>query len=70
MAEVGYMSVAPHNPNGPLAIVQNAHLAATIPNFLILETIGSPDFLRAASSLRSRSALGRHFPSSRPAGAR
>lgn len=47
MAEVGYMNVAPHNPNGPLAIAQNAHLAAAIPNFLILETIGSPDFLAA-----------------------
>jgi galactonate dehydratase len=47
MAEVGYLSVAPHNPNGPLAIAQNAHLAASIPNFLILETIGSPDFLAA-----------------------
>ena len=47
MAEVGYMSVAPHNPNGPLAIAHNAHLAASIPNFLILETIGSPDFQAA-----------------------
>jgi len=47
MAEVGTMTVAPHNPNGPLAIAQNAHLAASIPNFLILETIGSPEFLRA-----------------------
>jgi galactonate dehydratase len=47
MAEVGYMSVAPHNPNGALAIVQNAHLAAAIPNFLILETLGSPGHLAA-----------------------
>ena len=47
LAEVGYMSVAPHNPNGPLAMAQNAHLAAAIPNFLILETIGAPEFLAA-----------------------
>jgi galactonate dehydratase len=43
MAEVATMSVAPHNPNGPLAIAQSAHLAAAIPNFLILETLGSPE---------------------------
>jgi galactonate dehydratase len=49
MAEARYMTVAPHNPNGPLAIAQNAHVCAVIPNFLILETIGSPEFLRAAA---------------------
>jgi galactonate dehydratase len=41
MAETAYISVAPHNPNGPLALVQSAHVAAAIPNFLILETLGS-----------------------------
>jgi galactonate dehydratase len=49
MAEVGTMSVAPHNPNGPLALAQNAHLAASIPNFLILEMIGSPEHLAACA---------------------
>jgi galactonate dehydratase len=49
MAEVCTMSVAPHNPNGPLALAQNAHLAAAIPNFLILETLGSPEYHAACA---------------------
>jgi len=39
MAEAFYVSVAPHNPMGPLATVVNVHLAASIPNFLILEYV-------------------------------
>jgi len=41
MAEAHYIGMAPHNPNGPLATVMNLHFAAAIPNFFILETIGS-----------------------------
>jgi len=41
MAEAHYIGMAPHNPNGPLATIMNLHYAAAIPNFLILETIGS-----------------------------
>ena len=41
LAEASYVSVAPHNPNGPVASLASMHLAASIPNFLILETIGS-----------------------------
>jgi len=37
MAEAFYVTVAPHNPMGPLATAVNVHLAACIPNFLILE---------------------------------
>jgi galactonate dehydratase len=37
IAEAHYVTVAPHNPMGPLATVINVHLAACIPNFLILE---------------------------------
>jgi galactonate dehydratase len=37
MAEVYHVQVAPHNPNGPIATAASAHLAASIPNFLILE---------------------------------
>jgi galactonate dehydratase len=33
--------MAPHNPNGPLATAMNLHYAAAIPNFFILEMIGS-----------------------------
>jgi galactonate dehydratase len=43
LAEAEYISFAPHNPNGPIATVANVHLAASIPNFLILETIGSEE---------------------------
>lgn len=42
LAEAHYIGMAPHNPNGPLATVMNLHYAAAIPNFFILETIGSP----------------------------
>jgi galactonate dehydratase len=38
MAETSYVKVAPHNPNGPIATAASVHLAASIPNFLILET--------------------------------
>jgi galactonate dehydratase len=43
LAESEYISIAPHNPNGPVATVASLHLAASIPNFLILETIGSDE---------------------------
>lgn len=41
LAEAHYIGMAPHNPNGPLATIMNLHFAAAIPNFFILETIGS-----------------------------
>ena len=41
MAEAHYIGMAPHNPNGPLATMMNLQFAATIPNFYMLETIGS-----------------------------
>jgi galactonate dehydratase len=41
LAEAHYVGLAPHNPNGPLATVMNLHFAASIPNFFILETVGS-----------------------------
>jgi galactonate dehydratase len=37
MAEASYMSVAPHNPCGPVATAVNVHFAASTTNFLILE---------------------------------
>ena len=43
LAEAEYVSLAPHNPNGPVATCAAVHLAAAIPNFLILETIGSEE---------------------------
>jgi galactonate dehydratase len=41
MAEAHYIGMAPHNPNGPVATMMNLQFAATIPNFYMLETIGS-----------------------------
>jgi len=37
LAEAEYVTVAPHNPMGPLATAVNAQFAATAPTFLILE---------------------------------
>ncbi|MBI2940237.1 MAG: galactonate dehydratase [Chloroflexi bacterium] len=39
MAEAFYVTVAPHNPMGPVATAANVQLAACIPNFLVLEYI-------------------------------
>jgi galactonate dehydratase len=36
-AQVHQVSVAPHNPAGPVSTMAGVHVAATIPNFLILE---------------------------------
>ena len=44
MAEACYVAVAPHNPNGPVATAASVHLAATIPNFLILELAHSEPY--------------------------
>lgn len=41
LAEAHYVSLAPHNPNGPVATAAAAHLLASIPNCFMLETIGS-----------------------------
>ena len=37
MAEAHYVSVAPHNPCGPIATAANVHFAAGTQNFIILE---------------------------------
>ncbi|HLH73538.1 MAG TPA: enolase C-terminal domain-like protein, partial [Chloroflexota bacterium] len=37
LADTYYVSVAPHNSGGPLETLAAIHLAASIPNFLILE---------------------------------
>jgi galactonate dehydratase len=37
IAESFYVTVAPHNPMGPVATAVNVHFAACTPNFLILE---------------------------------
>ncbi len=39
IAEAHYVTVAPHNPCGPIATAVNVHFAAATHNFLILEYI-------------------------------
>ena len=41
MAETYYVTLAPHNPNGPVATAASVQLAATTPNFLLLETVAN-----------------------------
>ncbi len=36
-AETYHITIAPHNPYGPVALAASAHAAAAMPNFLILE---------------------------------
>ncbi|HVA01617.1 MAG TPA: mandelate racemase/muconate lactonizing enzyme family protein [Terriglobia bacterium] len=43
LAEAHYVSVAPHNCDGPLKTMAGVHLCANIPNFLILETFEDYD---------------------------
>lgn len=37
MADPHYVTIAPHNPNGPVCTAASIHVAASIPNFLIME---------------------------------
>jgi galactonate dehydratase len=39
LAEAEYVTVAPHNPLGPVSTAASVHLAATLPTFLILEYV-------------------------------
>lgn len=41
MAQTQYVTIAPHNPNGPVCSAASIHLAASIPNFLIMEEGGA-----------------------------
>ena len=43
MSEMYYMTVAPHNPLGPISLAACIQLDATIPNFLVQEHPGNPD---------------------------
>ncbi|KAA0969020.1 mandelate racemase/muconate lactonizing enzyme family protein [Aureimonas fodinaquatilis] len=50
LAETYQVSVAPHNPGGPLCTAASIQLAASIPNFLILEQIEPDRVLRNQAS--------------------
>jgi L-alanine-DL-glutamate epimerase-like enolase superfamily enzyme len=47
MAEAHYVQIAPHLYCGPIVAAANIQLAACIPNFLILESIGKMDGFHA-----------------------
>jgi galactonate dehydratase len=53
MAQSAYISVAPHNPNGPLATAASAHLSAAIPNLLMLERRGMKEDVARAEEVAS-----------------
>jgi len=44
MIEMNYGSVAPHNPLGPISLAACLQLDACIPNFLVQEHPGNPDY--------------------------
>jgi len=44
LAEAYYVQVAPHTPQGPISTAASAHLALSIPNFLILEFVRSAPY--------------------------
>ena len=37
LGDTGYITIAPHNPNGPICTAASMHVATSIPNFLIME---------------------------------
>ncbi|MDD5602916.1 MAG: galactonate dehydratase [Eubacteriales bacterium] len=43
MAEIYYMTIAPHNPLGPISLAACLQLDACTPNFLIQEYLGMPE---------------------------
>lgn len=48
LADTYYIPIAPHNPGGPICTLASMHLAAAIPNFLILEQMEEERALRDA----------------------
>jgi galactonate dehydratase len=49
-AETYQVALAPHNNSGPVATAASAHVAATLPNFIILETPSrAPEWLEDAT---------------------
>jgi galactonate dehydratase len=48
LADTYYLPIAPHNSSGPIATLLSVHLAASIPNFLVLEEIEPETELRDA----------------------
>ncbi len=51
LAEAAYVGMAPHNPNGPVCTAASVQISAAVPNFTILETIGSEDDARVGREI-------------------
>ncbi|MGQ0570020.1 MAG: galactonate dehydratase [Armatimonadota bacterium] len=66
MAEAYYVSVAPHNPLGPIATAACIHFALTTPNFLIQEAIRSDVPWRDAVATPPRVVDGHALPYTEP----
>ena len=52
LADMYYIPVAPHNPGGPICTAAAMHLAAAIPNFLVLEQMEPQRAFRDQASTR------------------
>jgi galactonate dehydratase len=52
LADTWYVTVAPHNPGGPICTAAAMHLAAAVPNFYILEQMEPQRELRDRASDR------------------
>ena len=50
LADMWYVPVAPHNPGGPICTAAAMHLAASVPNFFILEQMEPQRALRDRAS--------------------
>jgi galactonate dehydratase len=66
MAEAYYVSVAPHNPLGPIATAACIHFALATPNFLIQEAIRSDVPWRDQVVTPPRIVDGHALPNDRP----
>lgn len=61
MAQVYYVGLAPHNPNGPLSTAACVHVDACTPNFLIQEFVVSDAELRKAIQKEGMTLVDGHF---------
>ncbi|MDR1519931.1 MAG: mandelate racemase/muconate lactonizing enzyme family protein [Planctomycetota bacterium] len=61
MAETYQVTVAPHNPGGPVCTAASMHLAAATPNFLVLEQIEPDRALRDTVSTHPIELVDGHF---------